>query len=138
MRTRRQLTTFVILAAVLILTAFSRLDVPGIENLTTSGFLIHITGTGDGLKLTCKKGCAWKELSFSLEKDKFQTINQHGMISTNSAAPSISSFVLNIQRTKTGINLEGKEGTSWKRIKFSCKQNMCSHYVDQNGMTTGK
>jgi hypothetical protein len=42
-------------------------------------YLFTITKTNEGITLTGVEGTAWKELSFSLEKNGRQAINQFGM-----------------------------------------------------------
>src|SRR3954454_6753108 len=56
------------------------------NGLTTkeAKFLIIVETTNDNVKLTCKEGCAWKELSFSLELNYIQGIDQNGMASLES------------------------------------------------------
>jgi hypothetical protein len=44
-----------------------------------SDYLFTITKTKDGITLTGIEGTAWKELSFSLQKNGRQSINQFGM-----------------------------------------------------------
>jgi hypothetical protein len=49
----------------------------------TSKFLILVETTVDGVKLTSQEGCAWKELTFTLNQDKRQAIDQFGMTFLN-------------------------------------------------------
>jgi len=117
------------------LSAFSVCDTSRPE----TEFLILISGTDDGLQLVCKEGCAWKELSFSLDPNHTQLIDQFGMTSLNKTKPAadamIADFLLSIQRTEAAFYLEGRKGTSWTQLNFSCSAN-CSQYIDQNGMTS--
>ncbi|MBL7872709.1 MAG: hypothetical protein JNM78_13920 [Cyclobacteriaceae bacterium] len=140
MRAARQLTSVGVFGVVLILTAFSNFNSVKIDEHKPSGFLILIKNTDTGLELVCEEGCAWKELFFSLKRDKFQMVDQHGITLKGRNQPSkdenMSTFLFRIRKTKTGINLEAKEGTSWTMLTFSCADNPCSQYIDQNGMTT--
>jgi hypothetical protein len=43
-------------------------------------YLFTITKTKDGITLTGIKGTAWKELSFSLQKNRKKVIDQYGMM----------------------------------------------------------
>jgi hypothetical protein len=49
------------------------------KDANLANYLFAITKTKDGIKLTSREGTAWKELSFTLPKNKKQTINQFGM-----------------------------------------------------------
>jgi hypothetical protein len=102
-------------------------------------FLILIETTKDGLKLTGQEGCAWKELTFTINQDKPQAIDQFGMTTLKKDQPekekNLSHFLFIIQKTQEGISLEGKEGTAWKKLNFSCRDKTCYQYIDYNGMT---
>ncbi len=137
MKTLRQLIFGVIIVGIFSLTAFMDIERSRMED--SHKFLIFIQTTDNGLKLTCEEGCAWKDLSFSLIENKFQAVDQNGMTSIDRVKPIIdeklSNFLFSIQRTDNGINLEGKEGTSWTMLNFTCADNLCNQYIDQDGMT---
>ena len=103
-------------------------------------FLILIETTSDGIKLTSEVGCAWKELTFTIDPDKPQGIDENGMAFfyndkvTNNI--STSAFYFIIKKTKEGISLEGRKGTSWTKLSFSCENGKCNQYIDTNGMIT--
>ncbi|MFZ1807339.1 MAG: hypothetical protein WAU36_08970 [Cyclobacteriaceae bacterium] len=139
MKTRRQLTMIAIFGAVLSLTAFSVYDTPR-HDAPESEFLILISDTDNGLQLVCEEGCVWTALSFSLKEGKQQLIDQYGMASQERPSQNeiTSNFLLSIQRTEAEFHLEGKKGTSWTVLNFSCPSDTCSQYIDQNGMTTKK
>jgi len=105
-----------------------------------SKFLIVVETTNDSVKLTCKEGCAWKELSFSLELNYLQGIDQNGMASWISGKArengNLSRFLFTITKTKDGLSFKGLEGTVWKDLSFSCSKNKCHQPINQNGMTT--
>lgn len=103
-----------------------------------SKFLILVETTNDGgIKLTCKEGCAWKELSFNIPgTEKSQAIDQYGMTSKEESRGS--SFLFTIKKTKDGLNFEGLKGTAFKNLSFSCPKGNCHQAIDQNGMTTLK
>jgi len=42
-------------------------------------FKVVVEKTDNGVKLTCKNGCAWKNLAFSLNDSQSQAINEYGM-----------------------------------------------------------
>ncbi|HRK54272.1 MAG TPA: hypothetical protein PK185_10175 [Cyclobacteriaceae bacterium] len=136
MKALRPLNFAVFIIGVFSLTAFMDIERTKIEG--SPKFLIFIQTIDNGLKLTCEEGCAWKDLTFSLIQNKFQAVDQYGMTSINRAKPSkdkkLSNFLFSIQRTDNGIKLEGKEGTSWTMLNFTCKGDLCNQYIDQDGM----
>src|SRR4051794_21704247 len=92
------------------------------NGLTTkeAKFLIVAETTNDSVKLPCKEGCAWKELSFSLELNYLQEIDQNGMASWISGKArengNLSRFHFTITKTKDGLSFKGLEGTAWKSL----------------------
>lgn len=105
-----------------------------------SKFEILVETTKDGLKLTCKQGAAWKEVSFSLYLDQVQAINQFGMTEVNEKSEQVdklASFLFTVKKTKNSIVLNGISGTSWKNLSFSC-DDKCSQLIDQDGMVEKK
>jgi len=103
-----------------------------------SGFLILVETTDNGLKLTCEEGCAWGELSFSLNGYRRQAIDQYGMTSLKRDQPAksdrLSNFLFTVKKTKEGLKFEGKEGTAWSELSFNCPDNICYQHIDQEGM----
>ena len=106
-----------------------------------SSFLLLIENTKDGIKLTSRKGCAFKELSFSLKKGQTQEIDQFGMRDANDEVrivndDNLASFRFTITKKNDGSNLdvafEGIEGTTWKKLSFVIPDG--SQLIDQNGM----
>ena len=104
-----------------------------------SKFLILIQTTKDGIKLTGEDGCAWKELTFTINQDKPQAIDQFGMTTLNrdeaEKDKNLSDFLFTIKKTQEGISLEGKVGTAWTKLNFNCVDKSCYQYIDYNGMT---
>jgi hypothetical protein len=117
-------------------------DLSAQNGLTTkeAKFLIVVETTNNPVKLTCKEGCAWKELSFPLALNNLQPIDQNGMASMKSHKATedstLSSFYFTITKTKDGLSFKGLEGTAWKDLSFSCSKNKCHQPINQNGMTT--
>ncbi len=103
-----------------------------------SKFLFSVETINDGLKLTGIEGCAWKELAFTLKTGASQSVDQYGMTSLKrdeiKEDKSIADFLINIKRTKEGISLEGKEGTSWLNLSYNCVKESRLQYIDNNGM----
>ena len=108
----------------------------------TSKFLILVETTEDGVKLTSQEGCAWKELTFTLNIEKPQAVDQFGMASLNQDKPtedkSLANFLFTIKKTKDGISLDGKGGTAWTKLNFGCDKGKCYQYIDFNGMVPRK
>lgn len=101
-------------------------------------FQITIERTEDGLKMLSSKGSAWINLSFSLVNNKPQAIDEYGMtklgdVSSNKD-PELADYLFTITKTKDGILLKGIEGTAWKELSFSLRQND-KQVINQFGMT---
>ena len=129
--------TIAVFMILLCMTAFSKID--NSTSTQFADFILLMQNTEDGLKLKCERGCAWKELSFSLRNDQFQTIDQYGMSSLDRTESStqdhdLSSFLINIRKTENGIDLEGREGTNWRKLSFHCPNKKCHQYIDRDGM----
>jgi hypothetical protein len=104
----------------------------------SSKFLILFEATEDGVKLTSQEGCAWKVLTFTLNQDKPQAVDQYGMTSLNKDKPTedknLANFLFIVKKIKEGVSLEGKSGTAWTKLNFSCPKGKCSQYLDFYGM----
>ena len=101
-----------------------------------SKFLLLIENTENGINITSTQGCAFKELSFSLKENQIQEIDQFGMRYANDKVrkdDNLASFRINIKKTKEGLAFEGIEGTTWKKLSFTCPINE-KRLIDQNGM----
>ncbi len=100
-------------------------------------FKIIVEKTEDGIKMTCTKGCAWKELTFNLKVNKTQAIDEYGMteLNKNSSAhdPDLVNLLFTLTRTNEGIRLKGIEGTVWTDLSFSLPVNK-KQAIDQSGM----
>ena len=101
-------------------------------------FLIVIKVADDEIKLSCKKGCAWKDLSFNIAlSSKTQAIDQYGMTKIPRTDvkedPKLSNFLFTVKITEEGLCLNGKEGTAWKNLKLGCPGNDCTKTIDQHG-----
>jgi len=103
-----------------------------------SAFSFLVQNTEDGLKLISKSGTAWKEVTFSLEENKSQAINQFGMASIEKEyAPKdsrLANFLFTVKKTKDGLAFEGIRGTAWKNLSFSCDKKGCNQLINQYGM----
>lgn len=105
----------------------------------TSNFTFVVEAADrNGIDLTCAEGCAWKVLSFDVSEA--QAIDARGMTGpseeNDNSATELADFLFTIERTEEGVRLEGKRGTAWKVLTFSCASGECSQAVDQNGMVS--
>ncbi len=137
------------LCSVLVFGATNCLFAQNEATKATSNFSIIIESNNDAIKLTCKKGCSWKELSLNLAVHESQEIDQSGMVSGEKAISaarrkynealakedsSRATFSFTIKRIETGLSLEGLAGTAWQNLSFSCTESKCNKEIDQKGM----
>lgn len=102
-------------------------------------FKIIIEKTTDGLKLECKKGSAWINLSFSLGDNKEMAIDEYGMSDSNKVLANknskLADYLITIMKTDEGIKLKGVEGTAWSKLSFTLKDGE-RQAINQFGMIT--
>lgn len=102
-------------------------------------FKIIIEQTNDGLKLECKKGSAWINLSFSLSDNKEMAIDEYGMSDLNKVSANknskLADYLFTIMKTDEGIKLKGVEGTAWTKLSFTLN-NGERQAINQFGMLT--
>lgn len=125
---------FLILAVVLYLGINANAQTE--SDSTSSKFLLLIENTEDGIKITSSKGCAFKELTFSLKEGQIQEIDQFGIRCSDDEIvkdDNLTLFRFTIKKVEGGLSFEGIDGTTWKKLSFSCPIN-CSQLIDQNGM----
>ena len=73
------------------------------------------------LYITCRSGCAFTDLSFTLEPGQSQLVNEYGMTTGEeiSRDPQLSNFTMSVKKNKRGdITIKNVEGMSFKKIKF--------------------
>lgn len=103
-----------------------------------AGFLFSVQKTPDGILLKGLEGCAWKELGFTLAFGGTQAIDQYGMIAAGSAQKNqsgpLANFKIIIKKTKKGIELVGKEGTSFLNLSYSGGPDDRVQLINNNGM----
>ena len=115
MRTALFLVTLAVLAF--------RLPIDARNTFNLPSFTITLESTPNGVKLVSPDGSAWRELTFTLHKNKPQTIDEFGMserlkeISANNADPA--AYKITITKTNEGIQLTGIKGTAWKELSFT-------------------
>ncbi|HMQ08475.1 MAG TPA: hypothetical protein PKC30_14335 [Saprospiraceae bacterium] len=101
-------------------------------------FLIQIQKTDNGVEMNCEKGCWWKRLTFSLSVNNQVFVNQSGTVrkidTVNDESNPMHAFLLSVHKTKTGLQLLGIQGTSWKKLSFDCRPGICRQLINQDGM----
>ena len=102
-------------------------------------FSILVESTGDGIKLICKEGCAWKELTLLINDGDKIIIDEYGMATEEISKPKKErkwpNFQFIVRNNKYEIGFEGLRGTSWKRLKFNCDRIPCWQQLDQAGIS---
>ena len=132
----KKITFRIALSAFLMIAAYNSVFSQTETTPELTKFLILVETTDDGIKLTGKQGCVFKELTFTLKADKSQAIDQFGMTSKEESKGS--SFLFTIKKTKDGLSFEGLKGTYFKKLSFSCPKGNCHQAIDQRGMTEVK
>jgi len=143
MKTSNKLLLGLLVVVILVITVFivllrTNANAKFLEEYSSnsSTFLLIIENTTNGIKITSTKGCAFKELAFPLQEGQTQEIDQFGMRNPNDKVDeddALASFRIAIQKTKSGLALEGIEGTSFKKLSFSCRVGR-RQLINQNGM----
>jgi hypothetical protein len=99
-------------------------------------FLVSVTPTDSGLRLTCTRGCAWTELAFSPAAAPIN-IDALGMANREHerrpVVVGLTPFLFSIYRSTSGVYLQGRSGTAWTILSFSCSKT-CTQSIDQYGM----
>lgn len=102
-------------------------------------FKIIIEHTEDGVKMQGIEGSAWIDLSFDLNNDRSQAVDEYGAIILEEASSvkdkNLADFLFTITRTEDGLKLKGIEGTAWTDLSFPLGKNH-KQAIDQNGMTS--
>ena len=123
---------------IFVLAAGSELQAQEKKPADLKDFKFVIEKTDSGIKMTCQNGCAWKELTFSLNDNKPQAIDEYGMTEVNKNSSdkdvNLADFLFTVTKTEDGIILKGIEGTAWTDLSFSLSKNQ-QQAIDQMGMT---
>lgn len=100
-------------------------------------FKITIEKTDKGIKLHSSQGSSWVDLSFTLTNDRPQAIDEYGMTTpgqvNSDKDPKLADYLFTLTRTKDGMSLKGIEGTAWKELNFTLRDNRTVS-IDQAGM----
>ena len=140
MKIQHQIITLSLLTVFLIagLTAFTNDS----ERSELSEFLFIVNTTNNQIVLSCEKGCAWSELSFSAAtNESYQAVDQYGMTTSEAresveGSADLSEFMFKIRKTEDGVSLMGLEGSAWTELSFRCPAYNCGQAVNQYGMTS--
>ena len=121
-----------------VLTASSELVAQEDKSTDLKDFKVVVEKTENGIKMQSVQGSAWIDLSFSLNNNRPQAIDEYGMtdlkaVSSNKDS-NLADFLFTITNTENGVELKGIEGTAWIELTFSLAENE-KQAIDQNGMT---
>ena len=126
-----------VLIVVFVLTASSELLAQEKKSTDLKDFKVLVEKTDNGIKMICENGCAWKELTYSINDYKPQAIDEYGMTELNKNSSNkdsnLTDFLFTLTKTEKGINLKGIEGTAWTDLSFSLSKNK-QQAIDQLGM----
>ncbi len=108
------------------------------QTIDLKDFKIVIEKTDNGIKMQSLKGSAWLDLTFSINNDQSQAIDEFGMTEldkrTSDKDLKLADFLFTITKTEKGLVLRGLEGTAWTDLSFSLVKNE-KQAIDQFGMT---
>ena len=128
-----------VLAVFLALNICSKLMAQEKKAVDLKDFKIIIEHTEDGIKMQGVEGSAWIDLSFDLNNDRIQAVDEYGAIILEEASSvkdkNLADFLFTVTRTEDGLKLKGIEGTAWTDLSFSLGKNH-KQAIDQNGMTS--
>ncbi len=140
MKTKSNFKTAILNLFILLFVLTAGLESVAQEKKSTDlkDFKLVVEKTESGIKMQGVKGTAWIDLSFTINNDRPQAIDEYGMtyldnVSSNKDS-NLADFLFTITRTDKGIELKGIEGTAWTDLSFSLAENG-KQAIDQNGMT---
>ena len=113
------------------------------KNDALSSFLISIQSNNNTVKLTCKEGFAWKELTYNIEDEKpTQGIDALGMTddikNQSKLTPELADFYFTIEKTENGLSLRSDRGTAWTDLSFNFAKENDEKTIDESGMKENK
>ena len=127
-----------LLSIVFFLAASSNLTAQEKKTIDLKDFKIIVEKTDNGIKMKSVEGIAWIDLSFNLENDQTQAVDEYGMTEVNKVSSkkdsNLADFLFTITKTDSGIKLKGIEGTAWIDLSFSLNKNKKQAF-DQYGVT---
>lgn len=99
-------------------------------------FNIKIEQGKSHINLLCSQGCEWTNLSFNVKDNVTLKVTQYGITGITDKSKS-SKFEFHITKKGDTYKLEGKKGTAWTQLNFSCMGD-CNGYLDHIGITIRK
>ncbi len=100
-------------------------------------FKIIIKKTNEGIEMLSIEGSAWKTLSYNVNNEVPQAIDEYGMTELNKVSSlkdsNLADFLFTLTKTESGITLKGIEGTVWTDLSFSLPEHG-KQAIDQFGM----
>lgn len=126
-----------LLIAVFSLTVSSKLIAQEKKPAQLKDFKIVVVMTEHGIKMQNTKGSAWIDLSFTLNNNRPQAIDEYRMteldkISSHKDA-NFADFLFTVSRNENNILLKGIAGTAWTDLSFSFSANG-KQEIDQYGL----
>ena len=108
------------------------------QETKVTNFKVVVQKTETGIKMQSINGTAWIDLSFTLNNDRPQAIDEYGMTEiskiSNDKNPKLADFLFTITKTPEGILLKGLKGTYWSELNFLVN-NYKPQAIDRFGMT---
>ena len=77
--------------------------------------------TDEGLNLTCRSGCAWTDLSFTLTPGQTTIVTEYGMSDDKAEVndPKLTDFAFSVKMNKhRDVTIKSLKGMSFKKIRF--------------------
>jgi hypothetical protein len=87
-------------------------------------FVISVKKEGQNIKLKCVEGCDWTDLEFATTSKSAQSVDQYGIVSTNTTTKKTDKTLADFEfaigvRNEKGFVLNGIKGTSWDTLSFT-------------------
>lgn len=126
-----------LLVAVFALTVSSKLIAQEKKSTELKDFKIVVEGTENGIKLLSTTGSAWIDLSFSLDNDRPQAIDEYGMTDLDKTSSekdaNLADYLFTVSKNENKVVLKAIAGTAWTNLRFILPQNG-KQEIDQYGM----
>lgn len=101
-------------------------------------FKVVVEKTDNVIKMQSIEGSAWIYLTFRINNNSPQAIDEYGMTELNTISlekdSNLADFLFTITKTESGFMLKGIEGTAWTDLRFSLTGNR-KQATNQFGMT---
>ena len=98
--------------------------------------IVYVTSSKE-VQMKCENGCAWTDLSFTLNSRKTVHVNAFGMTESmtegNRQDEKLADFNFTVIRKSRGLAFTGNKGTKWIDLDFSCRVD-CTRKLTQDGV----